>query len=141
MKKILILLAIGSITVSCQKSWTSSDLDHLYGVILEVEDREGVSSGGSNIFGFYTNGVRFNSDGTLELLDDDYGLSDSWLLHQWTPSWWVVDNSIMINFREDGSTEWEIQYIRSDQLKVKETNTRDTGTVHILKISSKQEIR
>lgn len=137
MKQKLYFILIIGLLFSCNKNDPEfQNIDHLKGVVVEVVDRTAVSSGESDIFSFYISGVRFNSDGTFEMLDDGYGGLAYWNdFGNGSDYLWEIEGSQII-FTFNGKTvKWELLEIGEEQLKVLENSE------HIIKVSTKQEVR
>lgn len=148
MKKIIYLLLIGMISESCQKENTKPELknfDHLKDVVLEITDRENVQNGESDIFNAYIHAIKFNSNGTYELLDDNYGQNDYWTSRFNELHWSLADDQITFEFNgndEPVNFVWKIIKIEEDQLIVQETTIVDKiQSQHILRTSNKQQIQ
>lgn len=143
MNKILYFILIGLINVSCQKNNISLEyesIDHLKDIVLEITDRSGVS-GKSDIFNAYIYAVRFNSDGTYDLLDDLYGRSDYWMSRNSNAHWSFINDQIVFETSPNENLVWEILVINKNQLIIRETTIFDKIiSQHTIKISTKQEV-
>lgn len=103
---------------------------------MEVTKRIEVANDESDIFSFYISGLKFNADGTFELLDDGYGDLDYWMRVESNFDYlWTIEGSL-ITFTFNGNiVEWELLDIGENQVEVLESFE------HIIKVSEKQEVR
>lgn len=121
---------------SCKKEESKiRSIDHLIGVALEVTNRLEVSSRESDLFGFYISGVRFNSEGTFDLLDEGYGNLDYWKKVGANSDYlWKLEGSKIILSLRGRTEEWAVLEIEKDEMNVSELFE------HHIKVSDKQEV-
>ena len=138
MKRVAIFVVL-SVFLGCKSEIELSSIEHLTDVILVIEDRYSVKS---DILGVYTAGIRLNSNGTYQALDDNYEDSPHWIKVGGLKKWWVSNGYVVLESPGNGQDiEWEIKDVKRKALKILEVTHNDPDTSdQFLFLSQKQII-
>lgn len=139
MKKMLLALLLVSIFFSCKEEEPIEELgsfNELNDKVLAM-DVENLYQGNSEIFNVYAGAIRFNSDGTYQLL---YDTGTSWMLVGSIYKWGLSGDMLTLesNRNEKAVTfALEVLNVNKDGLSVKEVNPE---LQYALRISNKQNV-